>query len=185
MLDNFYTLRLLFIPDPDINLLIIISTLSCFCLICGVSAFCPAYPFLIFLSLSIIKSPDFSDIFLPSRSPAFEIPDLTVFFTKGLVNFFYNTLHRFENIINNNSRPFMLIYKFAKRWMIKSLEFIWFHYNIMLHYLFLFRSNEKDVSAPFRLINLLFPSVIYILMLLILFLLVGLNVTLFGSRVNE
>ena len=55
----------------------------------------------------------------------------------------------------------------------------------MLHYSILFRSNEKDVSAPFRLINLLFPSVIYILILLMLFLLVVLNVTLCGSMVKE
>lgn len=55
----------------------------------------------------------------------------------------------------------------------------------MLYYSILFRINEKDVSAPFRLINLLFPSVMYILILLILFLLIGLNVTLRGSRVKE
>ena len=46
-------------------------------------------------------------------------------------------------------------------------------------------NSEKEVSAPFKLINLLFPSVMYILILLILFLLTGLNVTLFGSIVNE
>ena len=55
----------------------------------------------------------------------------------------------------------------------------------MLYYSILFRINEKDVSAPFRLINLLFPSVIYILILSVIFLLVGLNVTLRGSMVNE
>lgn len=55
----------------------------------------------------------------------------------------------------------------------------------MVHYSILFSSNEKDVSAPFRLTSLLFPSVIYILILLMLFLLVGLNVTLFGSMVKE
>ena len=55
----------------------------------------------------------------------------------------------------------------------------------MLHYSILFRSNEKDVSAPFKSINLLFPSVMYILILLILLLLVGLNVTLRGSMVKE
>ena len=52
---------------------------------------------------------------------------------------------------------------------------------IMLDYSILFRSNEKDVSAPFRLINLLFTSVIYTLILLILLLLMGLNVTLCGT----
>ena len=55
----------------------------------------------------------------------------------------------------------------------------------MLHYSILFRINEKDVSAPFRLINLLFPSVICILILLTLFLFMGLYVTLRGSIVKE
>ena len=55
----------------------------------------------------------------------------------------------------------------------------------MLYYSTLFKINEKDVSAPFRLINLLFPSVMYILILFILFLLVGLYVTLRGSMVKE
>ena len=47
----------------------------------------------------------------------------------------------------------------------------------MLYYSLLFRINEKDVSDPFKLINLLFPSVMYILILLIFFLLVGLYVS--------
>ena len=55
----------------------------------------------------------------------------------------------------------------------------------MLYYSMLFRITEKDVSAPFRFSNLLFPSVTHILIDEIEVLLTGLNVTLLGSRVKE
>ena len=99
MLDNFaipyrfylITIRcLLFIPDPDINLLIIISVLSslCCCLMGddGTIAFCPVASFLISASLFIIRSPDFCDTTLPSRSPAWDTPDSNGFFAIGLAN---------------------------------------------------------------------------------------------------
>ena len=47
------------------------------------------------------------------------------------------------------------------------------------------RISKKDVSAPLRSTILLFPSVMYILIVLIVFLLIGLMyVTLLGSRVK-
>ena len=55
----------------------------------------------------------------------------------------------------------------------------------MLYYFILVMISEKDVSAPFRLTILLFPSVMYIRILEIVFLLTALNVTLCGSRVKE
>ena len=54
----------------------------------------------------------------------------------------------------------------------------------MLYYSMLFKISEKAVSAPFRSSNLLFPSVIHILIDEIEVLLTGLNVTRCGSRVN-
>ena len=99
MLDKNYTiyviylkiLRLLFIPDPDINLLRIISVLSycCCCLMGedGTIALCVVAPFLKFANFFIIRSPDFSDTALPRRSPAWETPDSNAFFAIGLVNF--------------------------------------------------------------------------------------------------
>ena len=66
------TLRLL--PDPDINLLRIISVLSycCCCLMGedGTIALCVVAPFLKFANFFIIRSPDFSDTALPRPSPA-------------------------------------------------------------------------------------------------------------------
>ena len=47
----------------------------------------------------------------------------------------------------------------------------------MLYYSMLFKISEKAVSAPFRSTNLLFPSVIQILIDEIVILLIGLNVT--------
>ena len=55
----------------------------------------------------------------------------------------------------------------------------------MLYYSMLFKISEKAVSAPFRSTNLLFPSVIQILIDEIVILLIGLNVTRSGSRVKE
>ena len=85
------TLRLRFIPDPDINLLSIISVLSscCCCLMGedGTIAVCLVAPFLKFANLFIIRSPDFSDTALPSRSPVWDIPDSNAFFAIGLANF--------------------------------------------------------------------------------------------------
>ena len=54
----------------------------------------------------------------------------------------------------------------------------------MLYYSMLFKINEKDVSAPFRSRNLLFPSVTHILIDEIEVLLTGLNVTRRGSKVK-
>ena len=54
----------------------------------------------------------------------------------------------------------------------------------MLYYYMLFKISEKAVSAPFRFSNLLFPSVTHILIDEIAILLIGLNVTRCGSRVN-
>ena len=70
---------LFFTPLPDIKRFNIASFDSSFfgvvifiCFIVGVA--------LAFASFFIIKSPDFSDIFLPSRSPVCDIPDSNAFF---------------------------------------------------------------------------------------------------------
>ena len=55
----------------------------------------------------------------------------------------------------------------------------------MLYYSTLFRINECATSASFRSSNLLFPSVTHILIDDIVVLLIGLNVILPGSNVNE
>ena len=58
---------------------------------------------LAFASFFIIKSPDFSDIFLPSRSPVCDIPDSNAFFRYRLSKFFenrrYSTFHWFEKVV--------------------------------------------------------------------------------------
>ena len=168
----------------------IISVLSFFCLTGGtVLALFLASPIVIFLSFSVIRSPDFSDVFLFTLSLKCETPNFNAFLPDCLANFFYNrwrnSFHRSKNIINDNPRPNVSIYKYTKLWMINSRKFKWFHYINVLYYSTLFRINEKDVSTPFRSTNLLFPSVMCILTLLIIFLLVGLYVTLCGSMVNE
>ena len=66
-----HNLRLLFTPLPDIKRFNIISVDSSSF---GVVVFMVGVA-LAFASFFIIKSPDFSDIFLPSRSPVFFIPD--------------------------------------------------------------------------------------------------------------
>ena len=126
--------------------MIILVLSSCFCcLIGGVSVFCPVLLILIFLSFSIIRSPFFSDVFLPTLSLRCETPDFSAFLPDCLANLFYNrrqnSANRFENIINNDPRPFVLIYKFTKHWMIKSLEFIWFH--LLYYYVTLFYPFKK------------------------------------------
>ena len=55
----------------------------------------------------------------------------------------------------------------------------------MLYYSALFKINEYNTSAPFRSSNLLFPSVIHILIDDIVVLFTGLKVILRGSNVNE
>ena len=55
----------------------------------------------------------------------------------------------------------------------------------MLYYSILLIISEKDVSIPFKSTALLFPSVMFILILPIVFLFIGSNVTLRGSRVKE
>ena len=51
---------------------------------------------LAFASFFIIKSPDFSDIFLPSRSPVCDIPDSNAFFATGLANFLKQKIQHFS-----------------------------------------------------------------------------------------
>ena len=79
----------------------------------------------------------------------------------------------------------MLIYKFTKSCMVKSFEFVWFHYILILYYSTLFKINEYDTSAPFKSSNLHLPSVTHILIDDIVVLLIGLNVILCGSNVKE
>ena len=55
----------------------------------------------------------------------------------------------------------------------------------MIDYSTLFRINEYATSAPFRLSNLLLPSVIHILIEDIVVLFTGLKVILCGFSVNE
>ena len=73
----------------------------------------------------------------------------------------------------------MLKYKSTKSWMVKSFEFVWFHYAVMLDYCTLFRINEYTISAPFKLSSLRFPSETHILIEDMVVLFTGLKVTLF------
>lgn len=78
-------MRLLFIPDPDIKGFIVMSIVFSRGLIDGVDGL-DSVDGLLNLSASffIIKSPFFSAAFLPSLSPACEIPDSSAFLANGL-----------------------------------------------------------------------------------------------------
>ena len=76
----------------------------------------------------------------------------------------------------------MFIHESTLLWVIKSGEFIWLH--ILLDYTISFKISEKAVSAPLRSIIRRLPSVMCILIVLILFLFIGLKVTLLGSMVK-